>query len=259
MTENDFGKMCRYYGFAKLAPRFYARCVGDGVYQTICTGFRKYVSPMSPMYSENNRRSYSISIGVRSLFSHWTDEEFCPGLNIGGYSPADLGNYPDAPFEGVQKQYEEMAEFGFSALQQIDSQENLLTLYESTHKLASGDRIHDTSLIAPFFMVGKAREAIYELCYDYTHFMSNFQKINRRLINEGMTSQYYELESDVLERHNVTVTLWNAWLSNDYHQIENYLRENSNINLQRVHKNGIPIDMSSFSLRKIPGDFRINA
>ena len=106
-TERMFSKACQSRGFARLAPRFYARCIGDGIYQTIYTGFKAYIDVDSPHYSPEHRKSYYIGIGIRSLYARHEEELFVPGKDAGEYAPLELclKRKASGPFHGIETEY----------------------------------------------------------------------------------------------------------------------------------------------------------
>jgi len=71
----DFTRLCKENGFKRVKQNFYARCIGDGVYQTIHTGYKQYIYPFSSEYSEKHRKANTISIGIWSLYAKWDDPE----------------------------------------------------------------------------------------------------------------------------------------------------------------------------------------
>lgn len=256
MNRREFTQLCKSRGFARLAPNFYARCIGDGIYQTIFTGFRRYINPESPFYSSTNRKSAYISVSVWSLYTHLPRDFFDPGSTGYGIRPDILIGSKDrnAMFHGIEPEYEMMRDKGFDVLDSVDSQERFLELYGRVFLNAEGGRMHRSFLIAPFLMSGDMENALFEICYSYTHGMNGFYHENHPLLAAGQYEEYCQKEICTIENLHVIRTLWLAWLCSDQRTFSEYLQSNIKRNLKFVEEHNIPI-APDLTIREIPEFF----
>lgn len=164
-TEREFAKMCLSRGFIRRAQRYYVRCIGDGIYQTIYTGFKKYLDTTSPNYSPENRKSYYISIALRSMYSCYTEHIFADERDSGGYTPVDLcnGHKYSGPFHGIEQEYDYMEQEGFDVLDTIDTQEKILEWWDAVQVVDTGERIHSICLVEPLLLCQRYQDAENEL------------------------------------------------------------------------------------------------
>jgi hypothetical protein len=241
-TEREFSKMCISRGFARLAPRFYARCIGDGIYQTICTGFRKYIHTDSPNYSSQDRKSYYISIGLHSIYSCHCEDAFIPGKAPGGYRPADLKakeKYKGI-FNGIEEEYRIMEEVGFDVLDTINTQEAFLDWWAKVEVLSSGMRIHDIRLVEPFLLCGQVYEAEIEISTSFIHGISAYRSYQKR-IEQGLDEHYPPYEQRIQESAEKELTLWHWCMSKKYDEMSQYISDNYQRNCTWIKKYGIPV------------------
>ena len=246
-TEREFSQLCKHYGFARLAPRFYARCIGDGIYQTIYTGFREYIDIRSPYYSSENRKSYYISIGLRSIYSCHNEDTFIPGKNPGGYRPADLYTKSkfSGPFNGIEEEYAYMEEKGFDVLDEISSQEKLLEWWNSVQVIDTGYRMHSISLVEPFLLCGLLHEAECEISVSYIQTMSAYFSYKAH-VESGRLEAYYPYEQRIWESAERDLTFWHWCMGRQYKEFDAYIHENYQRNMEWIQKYGIPtISLSS--------------
>lgn len=239
-TEREFSKMSQNRGFVRLAPRFYARCIGDGVYQTIYTGFKKYINITSPNYSAQNRKSYYISIGIRSIYSCHNEDVFIPGKNTGGYRPADLcikGKY-SGPFNGIEEEYAFMEQGGFDALDEINSQEKFLEWWGAVQVIDTGYRVHDISLVEPFLLCGKLHEAECEISVSYIQTMSAYYSYKNR-VESGMLESCHQYVQRILESTERDLTFWHWCMGRKHEEFHSYICENYHRNMEWMCKYGI--------------------
>lgn len=241
MGETAFGKMCIEHGFAKLAPRYYARCYGDGILQTIYTGFKKYIDPVSPNYSVSNRKSNYICIGIRSMYSYHLEETFIPGKDDGGYRPADLIHMRKytGGFNGIEDEYEIMAQYGFDSLDSINSQEAFLNCWSAIQTDASGGIIHDSQLVEPFLLCARQDDAEKEICTSFMHCMGSFYSYLDH-VESGRFAPNLTYENEIHEKAKKKLHLWTCCIGHNYNELDSYIKENYNRNLSWLYKYGIP-------------------
>jgi len=234
----DFTRLCKENGFKRVKQNFYARCIGDGVYQTIHTGYKQYIYPFSSEYSEKHRKANTISIGIWSLYAKWDD----PLDLLGMYSPGDLEGKREIHFQGFGAHCKQMVENGFSFLNGITTQEKLL---EARMKIdsnyGSGKWIHDVWLSAPLMACGKWEEATDEVCRHYTHTWDAFFTKYAFLRNEERYEEYFAKEREYEQHLQLTTQLWNKLLGSHYAWIQEFLKENLNRNMQYLQDCGIEI------------------
>ena len=243
MTESDFKKLCETHGFARLAPHFYARCYGDGVYQTIFTGFKEYLCPASASYSENCRKSNYISIGIRSMYSCYNEDIFVPGKNAGGYRPADFLNKRknSVPFNGIDEEYDIMNAVGFEILDTIATQESLIEWWRAVHVTDTGKHIHDFQLVAPLILCEYIDDAETEICVSYMQHMSSLQSYLNH-VKQGNILHNSAYEQSVRRQTDTEMALWKHLISRRYNELNMYLKENYLRNMSWVCKYEIPFN-----------------
>lgn len=85
MERTKFDQECRERGVRKRKST-YARCIGDGILQTISiSSNRTYVSPKTPYYSKAKRKSNYMSIGLWSMYCPLTEIIFDPEIATGQF------------------------------------------------------------------------------------------------------------------------------------------------------------------------------
>ena len=243
-TERDFAKACLIRGFSRLARRLYVRCIGDGVYQTIYTGFRDYISIDSPLYSDENRKSYYVSIGLRSLYSSLREDDFADNRGVGGYRPGDLlqkCKY-SGRFNGIEEEYSFMEQCGFDTLDTIDTQERLLELWDAIQTTADGNKIHDPQLVEPLLLCRKKDEAEYEISTHIAQstdaYMSYLDRVECGYLTKDSS---YETRYWNKMRHELKLWRMIAWYHHD--DLGRHVAENYNRNLMWAKQYGIPTSM----------------
>lgn len=261
MTEKQFGQECAKRGFAKLAPHFYARCYGDGLYQFIYTGFRQYYSwehiQEHPKYA--NKQSNYLTIGIRSLYWNWAESFFVPGRDSGDFTPWNLkydASKRPIVFRGIESEYSYMEEIGFDLLDQITTQEAYLKLYNSKIIDRAGNRVHNTALIASYLMCRDCYEAQIEIAHNFTHRMVYRLDMVERLLCEEHKEEYTRQIREVRERLGTVVFLWNAIMGRNDYEIRAFLRNNYERNMAWIQKYGIP-HHPNFQPAEIPTDFSL--
>ena len=240
-TEREFSKACKQHGFSRLGPRKYVRIYGDGIYQTISTGTREYIYFSSPYYSSEQRKSYRIAIGIRSMYWGWPEIFFQEGPAC-GYSPYALVNRSkdNTPFLGIWPEYEIMEKDGFDALDSISTQEALLSLYTSVETVSDGGRIYNLCLVAPFFLTGNIREAEIEIS---RHFIQSSEALRYNRLH--MQQNNIPWDENYEKRVNLALDedrmLWHMCMSRNYKKMEQYLEENYLRNIVWAKRSGIVI------------------
>ena len=257
MTGKEFSQLCKNRGFRRMASGLYERCIGDGVYQTIYTGFRKYVDTSSPNYSDANRKSNYIDISLRSLYSYLPEYYFAPQRKCGGISPVQLkGNGSQTEiFHGIEAEYEQMLEFGFDLLDEVKTQERLLDLRLQIFRNHEEKRLHSLDLADLFLVTGQGEEANFELSHSLAHHMVGFRRTNEQLLRTGR----YEAYCQELERAWETwvkraAELWTWYLTHNHKELQRYLYDNFNRNIKWIEQYGIPI-ADDFRPRSIPDKY----
>lgn len=243
MTERTFATICLNHGFARLAPRFYSRCIGDGVYQTIFTGFKKYIDTDSPNYSAQNRKSYYISIGLRSIYSRYDESIFIPGKDCGGYRPTDFRKKArnSDPFNGIEDEYAIMAEGGFDILDSIDTQESLLNWWDQIQISDTGQRIHDLHLVESLLLCGRYYEAETEISMSFIHGMDAFMSYCDH-VERGDIQRELSYEQRIWDSANKEMILWRWCIGRNHTKLRQYINANYNRNMEWICKYGIPVD-----------------
>lgn len=247
-TERDFGKACLAHGFARLARRFYARCIGDGIYQTIYTGFRDYISIDSPNYSNENRKSYYISIGIRSLYSSLLEDDFADNRGVGGYRPGDLlqkCKYSGL-FNGIEEEYRFMEQCGFDVLDTINTQEKFLELWNAIQTTADGNRIHDPKLVEPLLLCRIRNEAEYEISTNIIQSTDAYMGYLDR-VKCGYLSKDSAYETRYWNKMRKELKLWKCIARFRYDDLERYIAENYNRNIEWAKQYGIPTTLLTHS------------
>ena len=240
-TESEFGKMCIKRGFMRRAARFYVRCIGDGIYQTIYTGFKKYVHPESPSYSPEKRKSYYISIGLHSLYSHQEEDVFASTKDAGGYTPADLNQKSkySGIFHGIEADYDYMENNGFDVLDSITTQEQLLKWWDMIQVIDTGCRIHDLQLVEPLLLCGKLDDAQNEISTSFIHGIDAYISYLDHMENGRIAKDYsYEQRLGLAARQKLQ--LWRWCIGRNTVELNNYIQTNYEQNIAWVQKYGIP-------------------
>ena len=235
----EFTRLCKENGFTRVAKDFYARCIGDGVFQTIHTDYKQYIYPFSPEYSEKHRKANTVSIGIFSLYAKWED----PLALLGMYSPSDLGGPREIHFPGFNAHCNMMEEMGFAFLNEITDQEKLLEARLRTDS-NYGNRskwIHDLWLSAPLMVCGRWDDATYEVCHHYTHSWEIFHGRYDALRNDEHYREYLAKEDEFMEKLKLTRLMWTKLLVRDYAWIQDFLSDNLNRNMLRLREHGISI------------------
>lgn len=258
MTHQEFEKVCKTHGFARQAKHLYVRCVGDGIFQSIYCGFSAYIDPESPNYSSIKRKSNYISIGIYSLFAQCKMELFDPTERGGGgiYSPNDFcpQNNDNKRFHGIEHEYDKMTDYGFSILDEINTQEALLDFYCKTKVSHTGSRVHSLSLVEPFLMTGRIEDALIELSFHYTHTWVGHTITHSNSPDAWKVTWISELEDHMEKVLAPTVFLWRAILGKRYQEIYAHLSENYERNISWIAQFDIPLS-NDFHKREIPREF----
>ena len=240
-TEREFSRVCMRRGFARTAPRFYARCIGDGIYQTIYTGFRKYIYTDSPKYSAEKTKSYYVSIGLRSMYSCYDEHAFVPGKDSGGYSPADLCEKRKhaSPFHGIEEDYTRMEQGAFDVLDAIDTQEKLVEWWDAVQTIDTGRRIHDIHLVEPLLLCGNQHDAECEISVSIAQGMDAYASYLDR-VECGCYNKDTSYEQRFWNSARKQLDLWRWCIGRDQNKLREYLSENYKRNLLWAHKYEIP-------------------
>lgn len=237
-TEQEFGKACKAHGFSRLGQRRYVRIYGDGLYQTISTGIKKYMDPWSPYYSSAQRKSYCICVDIRSMYWEWPEGFFRAGVSC-GFSPYKLvkREKEKEKFQGIWPQYEMMENSGFDALDNIRTQEDYISLYNAVETSYDSDRIHDLSLTAPFFLMGNLKEAEIEIS---RHFIQSSEaiRLNRKHMDE---TGFLDYEMRVNLSLDLDRRLWTMCMRRDREEMEQFLNENYLRNMVLAQASGISV------------------
>ena len=238
--RKEFKRQCISQGFLNLAPHYYARCIGDGIFQTIYTGFKQYLNVNSPCYDPQHRKDYYISIGVKSMYTRWPEWIFVPGKSCGGYSPANLLCMENYVFDGIRTEYVAMLEGGFSALNVLNTQKEMLQFRNSVMRTSRNTRIHSFDLVAPYLMCGEIEEAFFEIDHQYTHSVIGFFSENEQLLSAGKSAEFL-VELDTLKvRTQEASDLWCALIGRNYDFVHAYLSQNYEQNYLWAQKYRIP-------------------
>jgi len=247
-TQRDFTAHCKKHGFQRLAPHYYARCVGDGIFQYIYTGHKKYLDPESPLYSSAHRKSNYIGISIESMYTNWGNELFqlrnCPGK----YEPCDFMGI-DAPlFNGIEDQFTQMIEYGLDILDGINTQEAYLQLETKPQRTGIP---HRYPYIAPYFLCGEIEKAYFEICHHYLNAIDGFFMAEDKLLRKGEEHLYVVLLQETKERQAQFINLFRAMRVCKYDYIIQYLEQNFEQNVATARKNGIPFS-KDFHMRDMP-------
>ena len=240
-NEREFSKMCIKHGFLCRAPRFYVRCIGDGIYQTIYTGFKKYIPPDSPSYSPEKRKSYYISIGIRSLYSQYDERVFSSDKDSGGYSPADLNKKckHSGLFHGIESDYRYMDCGGFNVLDTITTQEKLLEWWDAIQVIDTGSRIHDLHLVEPLLLCGNINCAEVEISISYIQCMDAYISYLDH-VRCGRFIKDNSYEQRIRNSLSEQLQLWRWCAGRNKEELNEYLQANYARNMAWVQKYGIP-------------------
>lgn len=256
-SQREFTKECKTRNFSRLAPSFYARCHGDGLYQTIYTGFRDYVDPSSSSYSDAQRTANTIRIGIRSLYSQWKETIFVPGRCAGvGVMELVEKRRINKMAQGILTEYRQMEEYGFDALDALDTQEKYLDFWSAVNQIPAvgGGRVHSFQLIAPFLMCGKTEEAVFEISRAFTHTMVSFYREGDILLQNGQQDVYLQKEAEKKVLLSMHMQLWHWIVGQKFEEVNRYLSESYCQNMSWVEKYGIPLS-PNFVPRQIPDKF----
>lgn len=257
-TEKQFRKECENRGFVCLAPHYYTRCCGEGLYETIYTGFRRYHSPevieINPTLA--NHKSFYISISIRSLYWCWEEDNFVPQRDQGLFSPGRLlyNIHDEPPFSGITAEYRMMDDGGFDVLDRVKTQADLLELYQNKLNRSNTDRRYDATLIAPYLMCRNIFDASVEITRNFTQRMMNTFNSGRQLLDQGKQEEFLtELLSKMDDTKSI-MFLWNALMGHRNDWLACFLMENYQRNMNWVEKYGIPV-LPDYRHCKIPTDF----
>lgn len=257
MTGKEFSQMCKARGFRRMASGLYERCIGDGVYQTINTGFRKYIDTASSNYSNTNRKSNYIDISLRSIFSYLPEYYFAPQRKCGGITPELLkgSSAQTEKFNGIEEQYAQMSEFGFDVLDEVNTQERLLDLRLKIERTQEGKRLHNLDFADLFLITGQGEEANFELSHCLAHHTVGFRLTNEQLLHTGQYEEYCkELERTWEMGVNRVAELWRHYLTHNYKELYRYLSDNYDRNMKWIEQYGIPV-ADDFYARAIPEQY----
>lgn len=249
MNEKNFALLCKQNGFQKAAPNLYCRCYGDGLYQMIYSGFKKYYSmqAIDRDPSRANHRSRYITIAVRSLFWKWEPGTFSVVRDAGEYAPCDMMPYElghEYYFNGIEEEYKIMEAYGFSALNAISTQQDLLDLFCRSQIGKNGYRIHNEALIAPFLITRNFYEAEIEIASAFLRREVYLEDLKTNLTRVGRIDQYDRLHSRTVQRLNAGKKLWRAIIETDYNYLRAFLEINYQKNMEEITQNNIYIHPS---------------
>ena len=240
-TEREFSQMCIKRGFLRRAPRFYVRCIGDGVYQSIYTGFKKYIQPESPNYSAQKRKSYYISIGLRSIYSCYDEHVFSADKDSGGYAPSDLiykCRY-SGPFNGIESDYQHMECRGFDILDEICTQEKLIEWWDAVQVVDIGHRIHDIHLVEPLLLCGNIKDAQGEISASFIQDIDAYVSY-LDYVDSGVLSKDDSYDQRIRCGAKHQLKLWRYCIGRNNVGLHEYIEANYVRNMAWVQKYGIP-------------------
>ena len=232
---HEFAELCIEYGFSKKG-KAYSRCIGDGIYQNLSI---VSISKKSPY----------IKIGIWSMYSDLSPIFFNDRKNIGSYFPENLiGNRLDSSsFMGIQNEYEIMKQTGFSILDSITTQEQLLVTIYELQKIQYGSVLpHQIELCAPHILCGEYIEALNHLYGIYAQNWLNFHCKYDGLKNIGHFEEYIQTENDFEhEMESVTVFLHNL-LGRKDRAINAYMLDCLKENIRLAKENDIAFAKNFF-------------
>lgn len=240
-NEREFSQMCIKRGFSRRAPRFYSRCIGDGIYQTIYTGFKKYIRPESPNYSVQERKSYYISIGLRSIYSCYDERVFSSDKDSGGYVPADLIHKCKYSgfFNGIDTDYQLMECDGFDILDEINTQEKLIEWWDSVQVVDTGHRIHDIHLVEPLLLCGNIKDAQNELSVNFIQDIDAYVSYLDH-VDSGVLSKDDSYDQRIRCGVKHQLNLWRNCIGGNKKELHEYIEANYIRNMAWIQKYGIP-------------------
>jgi hypothetical protein len=173
------------------------------------------------------------------MYSNCNEDAFVPGRCGGLYSPSDLLGITSPVFHGIEEEFAQMKDAGFSILDTINSQAALLDIWNRAVTTASGARVHSLNLVAPFLMCGKFEDAFFEIDHQYTHRMIGFFKTYDCLLHNGKTSEYWDQLHLLKEDLREATDLWLAMIGHKDDYVRNYLNQNFERNVLWAQKYSI--------------------
>lgn len=241
MDKSEFNRMCREWGDGKRKST-YVRCIGDGILQTISTSpFRIYISPFSPYYSKNRRKSNYISIGLWSMYCPLPEILFDPQNSFGQFTTENFRGKKFLNFNGIEDDYIFMIEKGFSILDSIKTQKKLIEITQFLYTAEFGGvGPAQIDLCEPYLKCGQLVEALERVGSYYASRWAMFHETADEISAEEYSAKEKELR---LDTHEIAV-LWSMIATRDKDRIEDYLKSNYIKNVGYAKKYGIPIELS---------------
>ena len=246
MTEKEFGVLCKQNGFQKMAPNFYCRCYGDGLYQMIYSGFKKHYDGQAIMKNPSlaNQQSRYITIAVRSLFTRWEPNTFVVGRDCGEFNPGNM--YPEVHsqtyvFSGIEEDYRIMEAYGFSMLNSISTQKDYLEFYCKSRRDKNSFRIHNEALVEPYLISHNYYEASVEIAIALARRVIYLEDLHSNLLRAGKMDQYERLYNRTIQRLNINKDLLRAISGKNYVFLCDYLESSFQCNMEEIRRNNICI------------------
>lgn len=239
----DFKEVCLQNGFRHVRGT-YCRCIGDGVLQTIFEHYKTYIEPSSPEYSDKQRTAKYITFGLWSLYAKLPEECFNWKQTGGLFAPANLlgKRWHPGPFMGNLTDRRNMVEYGIPFLNDITTQEKLADAVISLsmteyHQLLP----FQTDLYAPLLKCGRNYDAITRVEAKLANLWIRFFEKVDQYKESGFPLNFWEQHEYAVEETKELSKLWSMIAGMQECNIERFLCNNYNTNMERVIRYKIPI------------------
>lgn len=195
-TSHEFASACADHGFVKHGKVF-SRCIGDAIYQNISIASSEYIEPTSSKYSLASQKAPVVKIGIWSMYSDLPSFYFSDRRYIGDFYPENLlgFRFGASTFMDFQNEYEIMLNTGFSLLDSITTQKELISQIYALQQVQYGGKLpHRLELCAPHLLCGEYDKALSILYGIYAQNWLNFHTKNDHLKESGQYEAYINLE-----------------------------------------------------------------
>ncbi len=205
---------------------------------------KRYIEPLSPEYSEQQRKAKYITFGLWSLYSVLPEYLFNGECNGGLFAPLNLlgKRWQPGPFMGNAEDRRMMQEYGIPLLNSIKTQKQLC---EAVERLSLTEFLQ-----LPSFLV--------DLCGAYLKCERTADakmRIEARLSNlwmdffdnlgiyevSGLPKDFWDKRAYALDETKELAKLWGMIAGGQKENIQRFLAHNYSLNMERVIRHKIPV------------------
>lgn len=239
----DFKELCLQNGFRHTKGRYY-RCIGDGVLQGVFECQKRYIEPLSPEYSERQRKAKYITFGIWSLYSNLPEYVFSGECNGGPFAPVNLlgRRWQPGPFMGNAEDRRMMEAYGIPFLNSVNTQAKICEAVEHLSMIEFQQLLGcQVDLCGAYIKSGRAFDAemrieskVFSL---WMHFFDHLDTYEA----SGLPEDFWSKKADMLTETKDLVRLWGMIAGGQKENIQHYLAKNYKLNMERVAHYKIPV------------------